>query len=384
MQKDNENNDQDELTFYAVGDIGPNRSDPHSIFQHVKPVLSAGDVVFGNLEMPVSNRGTPPPQTGRPLRTPPASVASFADTGFHILSFANNHSVDWGHEALFDTLDHVRGADIAVIGAGRNLAEARRCEIIERAGTKIAFLAYNSILPAGYWAEETRPGCAPLRAWTHYEQVEAHQPGTPAKVHSFAYKDDLAGMVEDVKKARQLADLVFVSMHWGTHFVPVQIADYEYECGHAAVDAGADLIIGHHPHILKGIEVYKGKAIFHSLSNFAFDLEPMWTDRNITDPKILKHIQHLRTLNPDLFTDPECALPYEVRMTGIVKGVIADGKLQSVSFIPGLINKTFEPELPEPDSSTFGDVVAYMKRITLGAGLDTQFEVRDGEMLIRL
>lgn len=223
-----------------------------------------------------------------------------------------------------------------------------------------------------------------MRAWAHYEQVEAHQPGTPAKVHSFAHRDDLGGMVEDVRGANKLADLVFVSMHWGTHFVPVQIADYQYECGHAAIDAGASLVIGGHPHILKGIEVYKGRAIFHSLSNFAFDLEPMWTDPNITDPKILKHIKHLKSLNPDLFSDPECALPYEVRMTGVVKCEIDGGQLKSVSFIPGLINKAFEPELPAPDGQAFNDVVAYMTRITACAGLDTRFKVTHGKMRVVL
>ena len=151
------------LKFYAVGDVGPNRAHPHSIFRHVKPLLSSGDIVFGNLEMPISDRGTPPPQTGRPLRTVPNTVQSFVDTGFHVMSFANNHTMDFGREASFDTLDHVGGAGIAVVGAGRNLAEARQFKILDRGGTRIAFLAYNSILPAGYWAEENRPGCARAR-----------------------------------------------------------------------------------------------------------------------------------------------------------------------------------------------------------------------------
>jgi poly-gamma-glutamate synthesis protein (capsule biosynthesis protein) len=88
--------------------------------------------------------------------------------------------MDWGQEAFFDTIEALKGEGISVIGVGKNIEEARKPAILESKGSRVAFLAYNTILPMGYWADANRPGCAPMRAWTLYEQIEHDQPGTPA------------------------------------------------------------------------------------------------------------------------------------------------------------------------------------------------------------
>ena len=106
-----------------------------------------------------------------------------------------------------------------------------------------------------------------MRASTFYEQVD-WQPGTPPRIVTLANKDDLAAMVEDIKKVRPLVDVLIMSIHWGVHHVPAVIAMYQKEVGHAAIDAGVDIILGHHAHILKAVEVYKGKVIFYSIGNF--------------------------------------------------------------------------------------------------------------------
>ncbi len=194
------------------------------------------------------------------------------DAGFSVVSWAGNHCLDWGPDGFNDTIDNLRRAGLRVVGAGAQLAAARAPVIVEQSGVRTAFLAYCSILPAHYWADERRPGCAPMRAFTVYEPIEPDQPGTPARIHTYAHREDLAALCADVEAARAQADVVIVSLHWGIHFVPAVIADYQTEVGHAAIDAGADLILGHHAHILKGIEVYRNKAIFYSLGNFAMDL----------------------------------------------------------------------------------------------------------------
>jgi poly-gamma-glutamate synthesis protein (capsule biosynthesis protein) len=99
------------------------------------------------------------------------------------------------------------------------------------------------------------------------------QPGSPPRIVTLTDPDDLAALVADVGAARDEADVVVVTPHWGLHFTPGAIADYESEVGRAAIDAGADIILGHHQHILKPIQVYKGKVIFHGMGNFAVDVD---------------------------------------------------------------------------------------------------------------
>jgi hypothetical protein len=155
---------------------------------------------------------------------------------------------------------------IKIVGAGENLAAARKPAIVEAGGTNVGFLAYCSVLPRGYDATPARAGVAPLRARTFYEQVD-WQAGTPPRVVTMANAADLAALEDDVRRLREQADVVVVSMHWGIHFEPGTIADYQYEAAHAAIDAGADVILGHHGHVIKGVEFYRGKPVFYSLGN---------------------------------------------------------------------------------------------------------------------
>src|SRR5262249_19456269 len=137
------------------------------------------------------------------------------------------------------------------------------------------------------------------------------QPGTPARIHTYADRADLAALCADINAAKQRADRVVISMHWGIHFVPAVIADYQREVAHAAIDAGADLILGHHAHILKGAEVYRGKTIWYSIGNFAVDLR---MDKAHAESKSFKEIQ---VLHPEWVPDFESLynFPPESRMT---------------------------------------------------------------------
>ena len=270
-----------DITLYAVGDVGPERPDPGSIFRHVTDVIREGDVTFAQLEVNLSKRGAGGIKENA---RDPRIAGAIKKAGFKVVSFASNHSLDAGVDAFYDTLDNLAKENLKVIGAGRNIEEARRPAIIESKGTRVAFLGYNSILKEGYWADEKRPGCAPLRAYTLYEQMVPSQPGTPARVHTFPYRDDLEAMKEDVRKVRRQADVVVVSMHCGVHMTPAVIAEYQRDIAHAAIDAGADLVLHHHAHILKGIEVYSGKVIFYSLCNFALELRIFTKERACLSP----------------------------------------------------------------------------------------------------
>jgi len=369
----------EDVVLYAAGDVAPDREDPASIFQHVADLLKTGDVAFCQLEAVLSERGSPLPQARLPCRGRPSVARAIKDAGFDVVSFASNHCLDWGREAFLDTISVLEEEGLSVVGAGRNIEEAREPAIVDCHGTRIAFLAYNSILPQGFWADLDRPGCAPMRGLTLYEQIEHDQPGTPCRVHTFAHRDDLRSLEDDIERAKSRADLVVVSMHWGIHFIPAVLADYQRDVARAAIDAGADLILGTHPHILKGIEVYNGKVIFYSLCNFALDLP--------ADQELVDSPQHreIATLNPDWQPDPDYPtyfMPPDSRKTIIAKCAIAERQIKRVSFLPVYINKQSQPEVLVSRDPHFVEIVQYVEEITSDQGLSTGYAIEGDEVVI--
>ena len=169
------------------------------------------------------------------------------------------------------------------------------------------------------------------------------------------------------------------ALHWGIHFIPAVLADYQREIARVAIDSGADLIIGTHAHILKGIEVYAGKVVFYSLCNFALDLSPT---KEMLESKRHKEIQ---VLNPDWQPDPDYPtyyLPPDSRKTIIAKCVISNGEIKSVSFLPTYINKQSQPEVLSVEDQRFGQVVRYMEEITRDQGFNTKYVIEGDEVLI--
>lgn len=213
--------------------------------------LSSADIAFLNLETSVSARGARLAGKGIWFRTSPERLGLLADAGIDVVSVANNHIMDYGEEALLDTLSHLDEHGISYVGAGPGLKEARMGRILEVNGLKVGFLAYSDFHDI-FWsvferktfgAGEGKPGIAP--ALPYY-------------------------MEEDIKRLKRTADFVIVSVHWGVEYSPMpdgaQIAR-----AHAAIDAGADVVLGHHPHVLQPFEAYEGGLVFYSLGNFVFD-----------------------------------------------------------------------------------------------------------------
>jgi hypothetical protein len=215
-----------------------------------------------------------------------------------------------------------------------------------------------------------------------YEQIEPSQPGTPCRIHTFPYRNDLSAIVEDIKKAKSQADLVVVSMHCGVHVTPAVIAEYQKDIAHVAIDSGADLILHHHAHILKGIEVYSGKVIFYGLGNFALETRFMTKERTASP----SFRESAKALNPDWrppYPDyPTFPFPPDSRKTILAKCIINDKKIKKVSFLPVIINQQAEPEILSPGDKRLGEIVKYMADITKDQGLDTRYVVEGNEVII--
>lgn len=366
------------VRFTAVGDVGPERADVDSLFERVASEIRSADLAFMQLEMTLTERGSRVPQTKHTSRTHPDAAHAFARAGFDVVSWASNHSLDWGVEGFLDTTDALENAGLIPLGVGRNIEQARAPRFVERNGVRVALLAYCSILPAEYWATAERPGVAPLRAFTVHEPLEPDQPGTPTRAYTFPHPTDMEAMVADVASARENADAVIVSCHWGLHFTRAVLADYQRHLGHAAVDAGADLVIGHHAHILKGVEVYKGRTIFHSIGNFAIEL-PM-DEEHANRPSF----RHLLSMHPGW--EPDIGgmfnFPPDSRKSVIVHCDIGRHGVDRVRFRPVMIDRMAVPEPLAADDPRFSEVMEYIRAVSTEAGLRTRFAVEGDEVLV--
>jgi poly-gamma-glutamate synthesis protein (capsule biosynthesis protein) len=365
------------VTLLAVGDVSPNRDDPPSIFRFCRDTFQRADLVWGQLEAPISDRGDPTfnpyNRGGCVLSSANASALGERGAGFDVMSFAGNHALDYGHDAFFDTIDVLKEYGIAVSGVGKDIHEARQAAILEKKGTKFGFLAYLSVLPLGYDADEQRPGCAPLWAWHAYRQFD-WQVGSPPEIVSHLYPEFKQAMEEDVRALRSQVDVVVVSMHAGVHYVPAFVTMYQKEAAHAAIDAGADIVLQHHAHILQGIEFYKGKPIFYSLGNFA--LEHMQPASRRSNRRALD----LAYRNTRAFYNVKPVPGYEKHhfsfdalKTLVAKFQVRDRKIYKVGFIPAYINKENEPELLPRNDPRATEVLEYMKHISDAVNFRTKF-----------
>lgn len=204
------------------------------------------ELAIANLECAISTRGEPLVEKKFTFRADPSTALPCLAAGFDIVSVANNHVLDFGLDAFNDTLDGLWRYGILYAGAGPDLAAAVKPVFVERNGVKMAFLAFGgqqyvpSSMAAFWTAGPNKPGIAPL-----YGPVTA-----------------------SIRAAKEQADLVVVSFHWGDEYSDV--IPGQRLLGKAAIDAGADLVFGHHPHIPQPVEIYKGKPILYSMGNLVF------------------------------------------------------------------------------------------------------------------
>ena len=261
------------------GDIAINRSEAKGAFGKLIPLLREADVSFANLELPLSRGGKPAPEKIL-LRGAPDMAHALTEAGFDVMAFANNHVLDYGEDAFAETMSLMDSLGVALVGGGMNLAQARKPVLIERGSLKVGFLAYCSVIPRGFEATATGPGVNPIRAHTAYRPWRdlSEYPGTPPRIDTWAEPAHLARMKRDIRNLKKKADLVVVNHHWGTSMTH-EVMDFEREIAHASIDAGADLVLGGHPHVLQAIEFHKGAPIVYSMGNLIFDFDiPFFTD----------------------------------------------------------------------------------------------------------
>ncbi|RDH83127.1 MAG: capsular biosynthesis protein [endosymbiont of Galathealinum brachiosum] len=244
---------QTSITIVAVGDIMLGGTAQEILmeegydypFKNVKSLFTDTDIAIGNLEGPLTSICNSDMELDKTyvFRSPAPKVApALKKAGFNILNLANNHILDYGVQGMNDTIDALNKHNIYSVGAGENSAAARSGTIIDTANGKLGFLSYSLTFPESFWATDEKAGVA----FGHEKQITA-----------------------DIKRLKKSTDSVIVSFHWGREKI-TELRPYQPRLGRAAIDAGASIVLGHHPHVLQAIEQYNKGLIIYSLGNFVF------------------------------------------------------------------------------------------------------------------
>jgi poly-gamma-glutamate capsule biosynthesis protein CapA/YwtB (metallophosphatase superfamily) len=250
--------EQETVTLAAVGDILLDRGVGRQIerhgadypFRHAAPILREADIAFGNLECPISESGRLVVKPFR-FRAHPRVLDGLVNAGFDVLSLANNHTLDCGRDGLIETMEHLKRKGILGVGAGGTRAQAEEPVVLQAKGVRVAFVGFCDFIPEGVFLRDDRASIAMASA---------------------------EGVRRSVKRARAQADIVIVSFHWGIEY-RARPSPRQIELARAAAESGADLVLGHHPHVLQGLEAMRVKTdygernvlIAYSLGNFVFD-----------------------------------------------------------------------------------------------------------------
>jgi hypothetical protein len=362
------------ITIAYVGDLMLAAEDSAEFLDDARPFLRRADVAVGHVEWPHTDRGQVCAVDIPAPAVPPAHLDALSRAGIAVATLAGNHMFDQGPFGVQDTVAGLRSRGIETCGAGADLASARRPAIVEAGGLRAGFLSYNAVGPRESWATPVKAGVAPVRVHSHYE-LDIASPGSRPSEHTSVDVDSAAELCADIAQLREQADIVSVSFHKGMGFVRAELAQYERPLARMAVDAGADIVIGHHAHILRGVEVYRGRPVFHGINHFA----PAYTDA--TNP-LGNHGNRPRPRRaPSIdFFQPDTSVanfpfPVESRHTMIAVVVADTAGVLEAGFVPCYLDRRSRP-VPFGGADRGGETTDYIRAITAEAGLDAR--IADG------
>jgi poly-gamma-glutamate synthesis protein (capsule biosynthesis protein) len=363
------------VSIYAVGDVLLDLDGSEGGLGHARPLLTGADIVIGNCEGVYSDRPAVAPSAKHVMVVPPARAWPLRDAPFHVMTCAGNHMMDGGQIGLSDTLGALHGMGIATCGAGDTLPKARTPAIVERHGRRIAFLAFGSVFPVGYEARPDRPGINPLRVQTFYATPDPNfwEPGIAPAITTVPLPADLVRFRQDIAAARTTADVVVVSCHWGYSSKFLLIQDYEFELARLAIDLGADVVLCHHTHSLRGVEIRRDRPIYYGLGTFVHHFQHF----HVSPEKLAAS----KSVHGEYFVGPRDDFPLfpfhpDARMTGVGVLDINDANIRA-GFIPALMHPdgSTEPlKSADPDAERIFD---YLRHATEAAGLAVNFERSD-------
>jgi poly-gamma-glutamate synthesis protein (capsule biosynthesis protein) len=365
----------DMLDVVVAGDLVLDEPDAGHWLSGIVPAVRRADIAIGHLEVPHTGRGAELKGDVPAPGAPPENLAPIAAAGFRLLSLAGNHIADCGAEGIEDTISILDSLGVGHAGAGLDLAEARRPAIAERRGWRVALLSYNCVGPEIGWAADDRAGSAYLRV-----ETRDGSPIAPAAPLDHASDEAFDLLATDIAAARADADLVFVALHKGIVHVPARLAPYERPLAHAAIAAGADAVLGHHAHIVRGIEFHHGRPIFHGLGNGCVVTSALSPNQ---DHAARREWAERRKILFGFEPDPDYPLaPFHPEAVNAFLGTMrwrADGSVEA-GIVPVFVEPPGRPILADPTRARL--IANYLESITVAAGLpairvDEDYRVRE-------
>lgn len=370
---------EQQALLFATGDIIIDEPDPHSFFAPTKALLTQGDFVVGQIEVPHTDRGEASSTDVPAPPAPPENLAPLRDCGFNLCTTCGNHAHDSGVPGIVDTLQLLRDMGIAVTGTGLNLQQALTPAIVEREGIQVGLIGFNAVGPREGWATSHKAGVSYVEVLTHHEPSPRATPGLAARVYTFPEPDSLARMQEHIGALRPQCDVLLVALHKGMVHTHAELQMYERPLAQAAIDAGADAVIGHHAHILRGIEVYKGRPIYHNLGNFVCVTHALTPSGDNDSPERMRWIEQRKKLFG--FTpDPEMpfyAFNPESRKTMLARMTLTKEGVAEFGFVPCYINSQGAPEVLDTYEKA-EEVIDYIRQINKEEGLQAQMTWQEG------
>jgi hypothetical protein len=344
-----------------LGDLILDVPEPDHWLSGIAPILRGGDVVIGHLEVPYTHctdevAGDVPAPGAHPDH-----LAAIARAGFTAVSMAGNHMMDCGAQGLADTIAGLDAVGLAHAGGGKDLASAKAPAILKAGGRTIALLSYNCVGPELSWAGPDSAGCAYVRVTP--EDGSASRPQADLRHIDPA---SLAAMQADITAAKAKTDLVIVALHKGITHRPAVLAPYERPLAAAAVEAGADVVVGHHAHIARGMEMLGKAPVFHGLGNGCVVTHALSPAQD--HPARAQWAERRKAM---FGFEPDPAYPLAPFHPEAVHGLIGellwheDGRLEA-GFIPIWFAP---PGRPEPAGEKTDVIAAYLDRIGRQAGL---------------
>jgi len=351
------------LEVLLCGDLILDEPDSDHWLSGIAPMLRAATLAIGHLEVPHTEHHQELESDVPAPGAPPAHLAALARAGLDAVTLGGNHIADCGEMGIRDTLAELDRLGIAHCGAGSDLRKARAPAWLDLGATRLALLSYNCVGPEQAWASEERAGCA-------YVRVEPAGGGAIAPAAPLTRLDErsVALMADDIRAARASgAQHCVVALHKGIVHTPARLAPYERPLAQAAIEAGADVVIAHHAHILRGIELYRGRPIFHGLGNGCVVTRALSPDQD--HPRRAAWARRRREL---FGFEPDPAYPLAPFHPEAVHGMLArlcfeDGALRAVGFIPLFVEPPGRPV--RAAGARAEAVMAYVAAISQAAGL---------------
>lgn len=349
-----------QLTF--AGDLVLDEPEPDYWLSGIAPALHQADLAIGHLEVPHTTSTEELAGDVPAPAAPPEYLDALPRAGFDAVSLAGNHIADRGAQGIRDTIATLDTLGIAHAGAGTSLSRARRPALLRTASRTVALLSYNCVGPSAGWATPVGAGCSYICIWPADRGAI-----TPSAALEIPDPESVAQMVDDIRQARALADLVIVAFHKGIVHTRARLAPYERAVCHAAIDAGCDIVLGHHAHIIRGIEVYRDRPIFHGLGNGCVVTQALKPDQS--HPARAAWARRRRELF-GFEPDPAYPLaPFHPEAVNSFLGLAEvdnDGRIRA-GFRPVFVEPPGRPVLARAD--TFDRICRYVQQITEEAGL---------------